>query len=413
METTSFWKYLAVIRKRLWVILLLFAVTMVTILARAWTAPPIYRSSLALQSIPLEPEQVPLYSNAGAISAADQNDLTIFQFTNVVQSSDVALRAIAATGADLTPGELLDGIQISRDPSGNKITVSVAARNPQDAEKLVVAQVEQALADFQRNRSLPAVATSKFLDTQLANADRDLAAAKDALLKFELANNMRSVDREINGEQDVIRSLNSARESANLEALRLTAMADELNRQSKDAESKADEANARVKAAEAKKGIASPDDVAAVDQWRQTAQNLTQSANSRGVDAAGQRELAVGYTGLISQHQGNLASLITLSGQYQKLADTVKEYQDTRDFLAGKLQEARLKQSQSQAVGYLQVTGEPVTPGNKVASRTLEIALLGGGLSLVAGIVLVFLLEFLEQTVRAGNSGARAKRRSE
>jgi|GEM_PF-963385 len=400
METTSFWKYLAIIRKRLWVILLLFAATMVIILARAWTTPPSYGSSLTLQVIPLESEQVPLYSNVNAMSAADLNDLTLFQFTNVVRSSDVALRAIAATGADMTPAELLDGIQVSRDPSGDKITVSVVARSPQDAEKLIVALVEQALADFQRNRSLPMVATGKFLDTQLANADRDLAAAKDALLQFELANNMQSVDREINAEQDIIRSLNSAREGANLEAQRLTAMADELDRQSRDAESKANEASARVKDAQAKKEAPSPDDVAAVAQWNQTAQSLTQTANSRRVDAAGQRELAVGYTGLISQHQSNLTSLITLSGQYQKLADTVKENQDTRDFLAGKAQEARLKQSQSQDVGYLQVVGQPVTPGGQVASRALEIALLGGGLSLVGGIVLVFLLEFVEQTVR-------------
>ncbi len=103
---------------------------------------------------------------------------------------------------------------------------------------------------------------------------------------------------------------------------------------------------------------------------------------------------------MVSQHQTNLTSLITLGGQYQKLQDVLKERQDARDFLAGKVLEARLKQAQSQNVGYLQIVGEPVTPAGQVSTRTLEIAILGGGLSLVIGVVLAFLLEFLEQSVR-------------
>lgn len=399
METSSTWRYLAVIRKRLWLVLLLFAATMVIILVRAWSAPPTYRSSLTLQVIPLEPEEVPLFTRTSTMSTADLNDLTLFQFTNATRSTSVALRAIAAAGVNISPGELLDGLQITRDPSGDKITVSVAARDPLDAQKLVVAQVEQALAELQQTRSLPVVATGKFLETELATADRDLAAAKDDLLRFRLANNMESVEREINAEQDAIRALSSTREAADVEAQRLIAMAVELERQSKEAETKAQEAEARVKLA-AEKKEAAPEDVANADTWRQLAQELVRTANNRRVDAAGQRQLAVGYAGLISQHQSNLTSLITLGGQYQKLQDAVKERQDTRDFLAGKVLEARLKQAQSQNVGYLQAVGEPVTPGGQVSTRTLEIAIIGGGLSLVAGIVLAFLLEFLEQMVR-------------
>jgi uncharacterized protein involved in exopolysaccharide biosynthesis len=400
METSnSIWRYLAVIRKRLWIILLLFAATMVIILVRAWSMPPVYRSSLTLQVIPLEPEEVTLFTRTNTISMADLNDLTLFQFTNAARRSSVALRAIEAAGVNISPGELLDGLQITRDPSGDKITVSVTARDPQAAQQLVVTQVEEAQAELRQTRSLPAVVTGKFLETELTSADRDLATAKDELLRFKLANNMESVEREINAEQDAIRSVSGTREAADVEAQRLVAMAEELERQSKEAETKAQEAEARVKAATAKKQEA-PDDVEAAAVWHQVAQDLARTGGNRRADAAGQRAVGVGYTGLVSQHQSNLTSLITLGGQHQKLLDAVKERQDARDFLAGKVLEARLKQAQSQNVGYLQVVGEPVTPGGQVSTRTLEIAIIGGGLSLVAGIVLVFLLEFLEQTVR-------------
>lgn len=400
METGSFWRYLAVIRKRLWLILLLFAATMVVILVRAWSTPPTYRSSLTLQVIPLEPEEVTLFSRAATTSIADLNDLTLFQFTNALRDSSVALRAIGAAGVNISAGDLLDNIQIGRDPSGDKITVSVTAREPQDAQALVIAQVAQAQAELQQSRSLPAAATGRFLAAELANADRDLTAAKDELLRFKLANNMESVEREINAEQDAIRALTGTREAADVEAQRLIAMAAELDRQGKEAEAKAQEAGARIEAATAAKKAPDPDDVAAAAAWRQLAQDLLQTANSRRVDAAGQRQVGVGYTGMVSQHQTNLTSLITLGGQYQKLQDVLKERQDARDFLAGKVLEARLKQAQSQNVGYLQIVGEPVTPAGQVSTRTLEIAILGGGLSLVIGVVLAFLLEFLEQSVR-------------
>ena len=293
METSSFWQYLAIVRKRLWVILLLFAATMVILLARAWSTPPAYRASMTLQVNPLEPEEVTLFARTNTLSTAEVNDLIMFQFGNVVSSASVAQRALGAAGVNMTPAELLSSIQVDRDPSGERVTVSLAARTPEDAEKLVAAQVEQALSEFQLNRSRPAIASGKFLEAALADADRDLAAAKDELLKFKLTNNMESVSREINAEQDAIRSLTGQREAANLEAQRLAAMADELERQSQEAAAKAAEAEASVRAAAANKTEA-PDAAALAAFYRQTAQDTARTASSRRVDGAGQRQLSAG-----------------------------------------------------------------------------------------------------------------------
>ncbi len=66
---TSVWSYLAVLRKRLWLILLLFAVTMVVILVRAWRTPPAYASSTVLQVMPLESEEVTLFARQNTVSS--------------------------------------------------------------------------------------------------------------------------------------------------------------------------------------------------------------------------------------------------------------------------------------------------------------------------------------------------------
>ncbi len=87
------------------------------------------------------------------------------------------------------------------------------------------------------------------------------------------------------------------------------------------------------------------------------------------------------------------------------MQDLVQEKQNSRDFLADKVREARLKQSQSENVGYLQVIQPPTTPQSQVSTRTVQVALLGGGLSLVAGGLLAFLLEFIEQMLRSAPRG--------
>ena len=82
------------------------------------------------------------------------------------------------------------------------------------------------------------------------------------------------------------------------------------------------------------------------------------------------------------------------------MQDTLKQRQDNRDFIAGKLRETSLRQDQADAVGYLQVLGVPTTPKTQLPSRTLQIALLGAAAGILAGIVLVFFLEFLEQSLK-------------
>ena len=101
-----------------------------------------------------------------------------------------------------------------------------------------------------------------------------------------------------------------------------------------------------------------------------------------------------------------LATLITLTGQGQQLTAAVQERQGQRDFLAGKVREAALKQSQSESIGYMRTLGAATTPRNQLPTRTVQVALLGAALSLLAGGVLAFVLEFLDRALRGGSKTA-------
>jgi uncharacterized protein involved in exopolysaccharide biosynthesis len=381
MMETSVWSYLAVLRKRLWLILLLFAVTMVVILARAWRTPPAYASSTVLQVMPLESEEVTLFARQNTVSSADATAQVIFQFTNLVRSTGIAQRTLSETGIRMTARQLLDGLAVERDPAGDMITVSATAGTPEAAEQILVTQVELALQQYRESRARPAAAAGRFLATELDTAERELESARAELLRFKLDTGFEYLDREIVAEQDTIRQLSAAQEQANIEVQRLEAVIREL-------QSQRDAAEAAVAAVPA-------------DSPQARLSSLDTQIAERAVEVAGQRQRAAASFSLLAEHQTNLASLITLTGQAQQLQDLVQEKQNSRDFLADKAREARLKQSQSENVGYLQVIQPPTTPQTRISTRTLQIALLGGGLSLVAGGLLAFLLEFLEQTLRS------------
>lgn len=385
METTNLWNAFEVLRRRFWIILLLLAVTMGVILYRAWTTPPVYRSSVVLQVIPLEPEEVTLYTRLNTVSSADTIDLILFQFGNLIRNTRIAQRALEETGIPMSAGTAVAGMSVDRDPAGDLVTVSMAAASPADAEKLVVRQVELALEEFRQSRALPSEASGKFLEGELAAAEQALEQAREVLLNFKLTNGVEYLDREIIAAQDAVRALNEAQETAGLAVRRLEAVVAELEKQIQEAQTKAAAATPN-----------SPDGA----YWLRVVQDLNTVVLGQRAEAAGQRAEAEASGALLARRQTDLATLITLTREHQRLEDAAQDRQDTRDFLAAKAREARLKESQSRTIGYLQPVGEPTTPRDQIGTRTVQIALLGALLSIVGGAIIALALEFIEKSLR-------------
>ena len=381
----NIWVYLAALKKRFWVILLLLAATMAVVLGRAATTPPAYRSSAVLQVLPLEPEEVTLYTRQNAVSSNDAIDLIVFQFGNLLRSQRMAQRTLSDTGIGMTASDFVDGVAVERDPAGDLMTVSVTAGSPENAEKLLRRHIELSLEEFRASRALPSESSGKFLQGQLAQAEQDLEAARQAVLQFKLDNQMDSLDREMVAAEQAIRGLTNAQQDAQIQVKRIDAVIAVYEDQLKAAQS-------AVAAAQAQ----SPEATAAGQQ----ASDLQKQLTTQRVERASQQAAVDAVTPLLTEREAPVASLITLGGKYQSLQDEEKERLATRDFLSEKVREAQLKESQSRSIGYLQVVSDPTTPRSQLPTQTVRAALLGALLAVVAGIVLVFVLESIERSLR-------------
>lgn len=378
---------LAILRKRLWIIVLLFAVTMTVILAGALSAVPMYKSAVRLQILPVESEQVALYSRA-ANSGEDVVAVIAIQFEQILRSSKIAWRTINQLGLDIDADQLLENLNFSKEYSFSEygfVTVTAGATSPQNAEAIVTTQVENALAEYRQDQSRPALVAGDFISEQLKDAEQALAAANSALLRFRLTNNLESLDRETTSYQDIVRDLRIRKQDAVLAETELEARIAGLEAEAAKAEAAAQQAKAN-----------SPEQAAALGR----AGSLRSSVASLRADLDGQRALQAEYERAIVSWETELALLINLSAEEAQLGNAVRQAQDTRDFLFGKSLEAQLKQQQGLSIGYLKVVDAARRPTAPQPARTLQTAVIGGVLSLLLGAILAFLVESIDIQLR-------------
>ncbi len=377
---SDFGRQLAIFRKRLWMIALLFAVTMVVILVQALSAPPVYRATVRLQVIPMESEQVALY---GQPPVGANVDLTAFVFREVVRSGTVAWRTIGQLGLSTNAEQLIRRISASQ--QNEFVTVTAEADSPQLAEAIVTAQVENALAQYRDDRLRPTAFLREFVEAQLAEAEQALAKSQAALEGFKLEHGFDSLERETAAYQDTIRALRREQDATALAMAQLRArikvLEDEIKASQTAAQRAAEGSDERALA------------------LRRASEQAAALASLRG-ELAAQEALHLEYDTAIKRWETELTSLIALSNEYSRLNNAVARAQSTRDFLFNKVLEARLKEQQAQNVGYLRIVEPARRPDQPVPSRTLQVALVGGLLSLVVGAVLALVFEMIESAAR-------------
>ena len=88
--------------------------------------------------------------------------------------------------------------------------------------------------------------------------------------------------------------------------------------------------------------------------------------------------------------------LLGLQERYNALQVEVSRAERDYNFLIDKANEATLKLSQGQAIGYLQVIEPPRLPDAAVPQATLQLLLVGVLISLLVAVILAFVLEMLE-----------------
>lgn len=394
----------AILRRRWWMIALIVAGAVAVTLLVTLTAPAAYRSSLRLQALALDDQEVALYTRRTTGGVDEQIALTQFNFDETLRNPLIAWRTIRDLDLDISASQLLAGLSTSA--SGDFVTVTYDASTPQEAMDVLNRHVENALDYYNSLRSRPASIAGQFIAEELTVQGQTLKRAQDALLQFQLEHNVGDLPREINAVQDTLRTLRAARDAAQVQAALAATLAQQYTSLAEQTQAEMETAQEALNAAQA--GVvetATADQQAQIDALTAQVAELvlrlrqeSEAARTQQVAAAGQQAVVAQNDSLLNQRANDLAQWIGLSSDYNALQADVDSALADYDFLRSKAAEARLKEAQAINIGSLQIVDPAFLPGEPAASTALRVTLLVALVSLLFGLVLAMLLEFVNPT---------------
>jgi uncharacterized protein involved in exopolysaccharide biosynthesis len=112
--------------------------------------------------------------------------------------------------------------------------------------------------------------------------------------------------------------------------------------------------------------------------------------------AGGDRDKAQALEEIILKREAELQNMIGLSAEYYELADRVERVRATYDYLLDRRSEAQIKENQILAMGSIQIITPARPPQKPVSAIDSKLIVLGSVVSILAGVLLTFLLEYLE-----------------
>jgi len=355
--------YLRIIAKRWWLITLIFIVTTSVILFNSMTAKPVYRAFVRLQVIAAEPQEVSLFAQVRPMGTQEEIVAVQVQFDAALRSAYVAWQTIHDLDLGIEAADLLSGLTVGAD--GEFLNVTFVADDPLLVEAIATKHVEIAFDYYAEIRAKPSAVALQFIQQQLTVEEKALATASSALLEFKITHNVDSLPREISAIQDQLRELRLER--GKLVAEREKAQA--------------------ISALYLEEAAATGSTEAAVNYQRL-------AANQDAV-VAGIRAQEAEYDKLVAQQEGTLVELLNLTTEFDVLLRAVSRVQSNYNFLTSKESEALLKVNQATNVSFIQIIEPARMPDRPAPSPTPKLLIVGALVSILGGIVLAFILEFL------------------
>jgi uncharacterized protein involved in exopolysaccharide biosynthesis len=355
--------YVRIISKRWWLIVLLFVVTMGVILVNSVREKPVYQAYVKLQVIAAEPQEVSLFATTRPVASDEEIVGVQVQFDSALHSYYVAWQTINDLNLGVSAAQLLEGLTVGAEEEFLHVTFT--ADNPMDVEAIATRHVENAFKYYAQLRAKSATVALQFIQEQLSGDEKELTAAEGELLAFKVRNNLDSLPREILAIQDQLRDLQLERAKLAGDREGMQAVA----------------AKYREMAAHA-------------DPEEPTVDYET-LAISQDVTIAGALAREARYDAMVQEQKAKLEELLKLTTEYDGLLRRVSRSQSSYAFLSDKENEARLKQNQANNVSFIQIVEPARMPDRPVPSRTPKALAIGALLSLIAGVLLAFALEFL------------------
>jgi uncharacterized protein involved in exopolysaccharide biosynthesis len=106
---------------------------------------------------------------------------------------------------------------------------------------------------------------------------------------------------------------------------------------------------------------------------------------------------------IILDYEADLQNLIGLSSEYNALVSRVDRLRENYNFLVERRTEAQIKENQIREVNFIQVITPARPPNEPVVIIDNKIMILGVVGSIIAGVLLTFLLEYVEVSSNAYN----------
>ena len=406
----EFTSYFRIIARRWWLLILLPVVTAVVILALSTVVQPQYTASVKLQILPIDPQEISLFSKTRTTAISEQVQAVHDEFYDVVRLPSVAWKTIADLGLNLSATELID--RLNTEHQTDFITVLLEMPSPELAQQAVTIHVENAMATYRDIRAKPAEISLEFIDAQLEEQSQVLAASEQALQEFQLENEVSDLNREIIAYQDLRRALQGDRDYTQVEEERNKRLAEEYQSLSEANFAEAEILLATIPISDTTTTEETDDTVEAVepvapdpallseiDRLLAQAQAHQLNAEEHNAAASGFRAAASEYNRILNERQQQHIYLLGLQKQYEKLVSDVSRTEGTYAFLIDKANEAQLKLSQGRNIGYLQVAEPARLPNAESPKRTVQLLIVGVLVSLLVALVLAFLLEVLERSL--------------
>ena len=402
----DFWIYLNIIRKRLWLTILLLLVTIGVILSVSMTAKPVYRATVRLQVLATDSSDISLFGQYRTVNIASEIQQAQSDFNRALRSGFVAWKTVADLNLEIGALDLLSGLSLAIE--GDFINVTVESDDPGRAEAIASTQVDNALAYYRQVRATTPRVLREFVSDQLVSSRQDMLEAEQALLRFKSEHAIDSIGQETAALQDLVRNLKLERDRALIERDRADILAAIYRAEQAKANAQAD-AIGMMEAGDGEEGeeeaatdaattvsIEDPEFAPATKKfYRDLA--LQHEATAIGHEARrdGHAQSLAIYDRMIAERTEELLERLDLYAEYYVLERDLNRTRSNYNFLWDKENEARLKQVQAEELGYIQITEPARRPDAPVPSRTPQLVLVGGVVSILAGFVLSFFIEFL------------------
>jgi uncharacterized protein involved in exopolysaccharide biosynthesis len=339
MDIQEILGYLKVVRKWWWVIALLFAATVGTMLAIALMTKSVYEATVTVLVSAPPPQEAPLFSGYDEESESAEIEQTRAGFSELLLEGEVPYLAIEALpDIPMEEEELRDKITIDLLENSQLMRIHVHASEPETAALLANTLVQTGLERYGQLLALSTANTRQFIQGEMEVAREDLVAAEFELAQFNVINRVGDLDTAIENQYELIRSLKLQR-----------------------------------------------DIVWANDKVGQ-AQLLDQAIQEREVE---------------------MQNLIGLSAEHVELADRVARARGSYNYLMDKMYEAQIKENQILQLSYIQIITPARPPKKPVPAINYKLLVIGTVVSILVGVLLTFLLEYL--TVLGSSRGSQGR----